>query len=726
MTTTNPAVELRSPDLYVNRELSWLEFNKRVLEQARETSLPLLERLRFLCISTTNLDEFFEVRVAGLKQQLVHGSVQAGPDNLSPGDALKRISVVAHQLVEEQYRILNQELIPALATENIRFVRRTQWNPKQVAWVKRYFNAELLPVLSPMGLDPSHPFPRLQNKSLNFIVALHGKDAFGRDASYAVVQAPRSLPRLIHLPREYSKGPHDFVFLSSIIHAHVSDLFPGMKVEGCYQFRLTRNSDLFVDEEEIDDLLRALEGELSARRYGDMVRLEVSDKCPREVADFLLAQFGLAEDDLYQVTGPVNLNRLLSIYDLIDRPELTFPAFRPGLPRRLARTLDIFESLRRGDILLHHPFESFAPVVDFVRQAAADPLVLAIKQTLYRTGHDSAMVDALVEAARAGKEVTVVIELRARFDEEANIALATRLQEAGAHVVYGVVGYKTHCKMALVVRREGRRLRRYAHLATGNYHARTTRVYTDYGLLTADKDLTDDVHKLFQQLTGLGRAIKLKAILHAPFTLHKTLLELIAAEAQHAREGKPAHVIAKMNSLAEPQMMQALYEASQAGVRVDLIVRGVCCLKPGLPGVSEKIHVRSIVGRFLEHSRVFYFHNGGTPKLYCASADWMYRNFFTRVETAFPINDERLRARIEEDLHTYLADNSLAWVMQSDGTYKRLRPGTQRARNAQEALLEDLADDTPEPAPSALNVERRSGRRRKTRIEKAPRKTPRR
>ena len=725
MALATPTVDLRSPDLYVNRELSWLEFNKRVLEQACETSLPLLERLRFLCISTTNLDEFFEVRVAGLKQQLVHGSVQAGPDNLSPGDALKRISAVAHQLVEEQYRILNQELIPALAAENIRFVRRNQWNPKQVAWVKRYFNAELLPVLSPMGLDPSHPFPRLQNKSLNFIVALHGKDAFGRDASYAVVQAPRSLPRLIHLPREYSKGPHDFVFLSSIIHAHVSDLFPGMKVEGCYQFRLTRNSDLFVDEEEIDDLLRALEGELSARRYGDMVRLEVSDKCPREVADFLLAQFGLAEDDLYQVTGPVNLNRLLSIYDLIDRPELTFPAFRPGLPRRLARTLDIFESLRRGDILLHHPFESFAPVVDFVRQAAADPLVLAIKQTLYRTGHDSAMVDALVEAARAGKEVTVVVELRARFDEEANIALATRLQEAGAHVVYGVVGYKTHCKMALVVRREGRRLRRYAHMATGNYHARTTRVYTDYGLLTADKDLTDDVHKLFQQLTGLGRAIKLKTILHAPFTLHKTLLELIAAEAQRAREGKPARLVAKMNSLAEPQLIHALYEASQAGVRIDLIVRGVCSLKPGLPGISENIHVRSIVGRFLEHSRVFYFHNGGTPKLYCASADWMYRNFFTRVETAFPINDERLRARIEEDLHTYLADNTLAWVMQSDGTYKRLRPGTQKTRNAQELLLDELADDSPEPAPKRMSVERRGGRRRPP-IGKAPRKTSRR
>ena len=725
MAITHAPADLRSPDLYVNRELSWLEFNKRVLEQACETSLPLLERLRFLCISTTNLDEFFEVRVAGLKQQLVHGSVQAGPDNLSPGDALKRISAVAHQLVDEQYRILNQELIPALAAENIRFVRRTQWNPKQVAWVKRYFNAELLPVLSPMGLDPSHPFPRLQNKSLNFIVALHGKDAFGRDASYAVVQAPRSLPRLIHLPREYSKGPHDFVFLSSIIHAHVSDLFPGMKVEGCYQFRLTRNSDLFVDEEEIDDLLRALEGELSARRYGDMVRLEVSDKCPREVADFLLEQFGLTEDDLYQVTGPVNLNRLLSIYDLIDRPELTFPAFRPGLPRRLARSLDIFESLRRGDILLHHPFESFAPVVDFVRQAAADPLVLAIKQTLYRTGHDSAMVDALVEAARAGKEVTVVVELRARFDEEANIALATRLQEAGAHVVYGVVGYKTHCKMALVVRREGRRLRRYAHMATGNYHARTTRVYTDYGLLTADKDLTDDVHKLFQQLTGLGRAIKLKTILHAPFTLHKTLLELIATEAQRAREGKPARLIAKMNSLAEPQLIHALYEASQAGVRIDLIVRGVCCLKPGLPGISENIHVRSIVGRFLEHSRVYYFHNGGAPKLYCASADWMYRNFFTRVETAFPINDERLRARIEEDLHTYLADNSLAWVMQSDGTYKRLRPGTQKPRNAQELLLDELADDSPEPAPKTLSIERRGGRRRAG-IGKTPRRTSRR
>ncbi len=686
-------IDLKQPEFYINRELSLLEFNKRVLEQSIDVSIPLLERLRFLCICSTNLDEFFEIRVAGLKQQVMYGAVQAGPDNIGPAEALKRISEAAHRLVAEQYRLLNETIIPELAKENIRFVRRTQWKPRQAAWVKRYFNNELLPVLSPLGLDPSHPFPRVLNKSLNFIVSLEGKDAFGRSSGVAVVQAPRSLPRLIHLPKEYSKGPYDFVFLSSIIHAHVGELFPGMKATGCFQFRLTRNSDLFVEEEEIKDLRLALEGELSTRQYGDAVRLEVSDNCPVEMANFLVQQFGLGQEDLYQVTGPVNLNRLLAIYDLVERPDLKYPAFVPSVPRRIEQAADIFSVVRRGDVLLNHPYESFAPVVDFVRQAASDPDVLAIKQTLYRTGSDSVLADVLVDAARAGKEVTVVVELRARFDEADNINVAIRLQDAGAHVVYGVVGYKTHAKMILVLRREGKRLRRYVHLGTGNYHARTARLYTDYGLLTCDKAIGDDVHKLFQQLTGLGRATKLKKILQSPFTLHKAMLGLIAREAEHAKQGKQAHIIAKMNAIDNPQIMQALYEASQAGVKIDLIIRGMCCLRPGVAGVSENIQVRSIVGRFLEHSRVFYFLNDDNPDFYCSSSDWMSRNFYRRVETCFPVEDSRLQARLlNEGLLPYLADNTQTWLMQSDGTYKRLKPGNQKPRSAQQFLLQELAE----------------------------------
>ncbi|QKT02942.1 polyphosphate kinase 1 [Ectothiorhodospiraceae bacterium 2226] len=686
------AVNLKQPELYINRELSALEFNRRVLEQAKDEATPLLERLRFLCISSTNLDEFFEVRVAGLKQQAELGAVQAGPDNLTPPQALKRISEHAHGLVDEQYRVLNEVLIPELARHNIRFVRRTQWTPKQAAWVKRYFTRELLPVLSPLGLDPAHPFPRVLNKSLNFIVALTGKDAFGRDSGLAVVQAPRALPRLIRLPREFARGPYDFVLLSSVIHAHVDELFPGMKATGSYQFRATRNSDLFVDEEEVDDLLRAVEGELSSRRFGDAVRLEVADNCPPDITQFLLQQFELEPDDLYQVNGLVNLNRLLALHELVDEPELKYPAFTPAMPRRLARSADMFEAIRRGDVLLHHPFESFAPVIDFLRQAAQDPGVLAIKQTLYRTGPDSAVAKALVEAARNGKEVTVVIELRARFDEQANITLATQLQQAGAHVVYGVVAHKTHAKMLLVVRREGRTLRRYVHLGTGNYHARTARLYTDYGLLTCDKDLGEDVHKLFHQLTGLGRATKLRKLLQAPFTLHKTLLTLIAREAEHAAAGRPAHIIAKMNALSEPQIIQALYQASQAGVKIELIVRGICCLRPGIAGVSDNIEVRSVVGRLLEHTRVYYFHNGGDTQVWLSSADWMERNFFRRVETTFPIEDPPLAKRVvEQGLMSYLADNTQAWLLQSDGSYRRVKPGNQKPRAAQLLLLEALA-----------------------------------
>lgn len=686
-------INLQQPELYINRELSLLEFNRRVLEQAKDETVPLFERLKFLCIASTNLDEFFEIRVAGLKQQAAYGSVQTGPDNLSPIEQLKRISETVHGLVDDQYRILNDALLPELATEQIRFRRRAQWNGKQAAWIKRYFDHELLPVLSPIGLDPAHPFPKILNKSLNFIASLKGKDAFGRNSGIAIVQAPRSLPRLIHLPKECADGPHEFVFLTSIIHAHVADLFPGMEVTGCYQFRVTRNSDLFVDDEEVDDLLRALEGELPSRRFSDAVRLEVADNCPPEMTNFLLHQFNLRNEELFQVNGPVNLNRLMALHDLVDRPDLKYAGFTPGVPVRITPGSDIFDVIRKGDILLHHPFESFAPVIDFIRQAASDPNVLAIKQTLYRTGSDSVVVEALVAAARAGKEVTVVIELRARFDEQANIELANDLQEAGAHVVYGVVGHKTHAKMILVVRREGKRLRRYVHLGTGNYHARTARLYTDYGLLSCDTQIGEDVHKIFQQLTALGWAVKLKKLLQSPFTLHKTVLDYIRRELNFARRGQPARIIAKMNALYEVQVIQALYEASQAGVKIELIVRGICGLRPGIPGVSDNIQVRSIVGRFLEHTRVFYFHNGGDTQVFCSSADWMSRNFFRRIETCFPIEDKQLRERvIKQDLLSYLQDNTQAWVLQSDGSYKRATGGKARPRSAQIILLQELCE----------------------------------
>jgi polyphosphate kinase len=682
-------LNLKLPELYINRELSLLEFNRRVLEQAKDKSVPLLERLRFLCISSTNLDEFFEIRVAGLKEQVKYGSVQTGADNMTPVEMLKRISEVCRDLVSEQYRLLNEVLIPDLAKEKIRIIRRANWKPKHTRWVKRYFNRELLPVLSPIGLDPAHPFPKVLNKNLYFIISLEGKDAFGRDSGLAIVQAPRSLPRIIYIPKDQTSGPHDFVLLSSIIHAHVGDLFPGMKATGCYQFRVTRNSELFVDDEEVDNLLRALEGELPSRRFNDAVRLEVADNCPEEVSNFLLQQFNLNNQDLYQVNGPVNLNRLLEIHELVDRPDLVYPGFVPDMPPRLVKQTNIFESLHNGDILLHHPFQSFLPVIDFLRQAAADPNVLSIKQTLYRTGNDSVIVEALKDAARSGKEVTVVIELMARFDEEANIELASDLQEAGAHVVYGVVGYKTHAKMIMVVRREGRQLRRYVHLGTGNYHARTARLYTDYGLLTCDQAVGEDVNKIFHQLTGLGRATKMKKLLQSPFTLHKALLDFIRTETKNARDGKQARIIAKMNALVEPEIIRTLYEASQAGVKIDLIVRGVCCLRPGIKGVSENIQVRSIIGRFLEHTRVYYFYHGGEELLFCSSADWMPRNLFNRVEVCFPIDEKRPRDQIMNfGLLNYLSDNTQAWILQPDGSYKRAKPGTHKPRSAQQSLLD--------------------------------------
>ncbi len=679
------SLDLKAPDFYINRELSLLEFNQRVLAQALDETVPLLERLRFLSIASSNLDEFFEIRVAGLKQLHELGSGPLGPDGLSIPEQLNAIHERAQRLVADQYHCLNEVLLPGLQAKGLRLLGRKDWNPELERWLEQYFEREVEPVLSPLGLDPARPFPRIQNKSLNFIVRLHGKDAFGRDSELAIVQAPRSLPRVVPTPP--NGGPGAFVLLSAIVNAFVRKLFAGIEVLGCYQFRVTRNSDLFVDEEEIDDLRRALEGELAHRRYGQAVRLETSRDCPEDMTRFLLKQFALSEVDLYQMPGPVNLNRLSAIYDLAQRPDLKYPIFTAGLPHRLVGSPDLFEVIRQNDVLLHHPYQSFAPVMDFVRQAAADPQVLAIKQTLYRTGNDSPVVDALVAAAHAGKDVTVIVELRARFDEEANIELSNRLQEAGAHVMYGVVGYKTHAKLTLVVRREPGGIRRYCHLGTGNYHPRTARTYTDYGLFTCADEIGQDVHELFLQLTSLTQTPKLCCLLQSPFGLHEAVLAKIAREAEHARAGRPARVIAKMNALVDPQAIEGLYRASREGVKVDLIVRGVCALRPGIPGVSENIRVRSIIGRFLEHSRVFYFENGGEPEIFCASADWMERNFFRRVEVAFPLRRQSHRERILEDLETYLRDDIQAWELKPDGVYTHVKPHAETPLSAQVQLL---------------------------------------
>ena len=683
---------------FLNRELGLLEFNRRVLAQAEDAAVPLLERLKYLCIVSSNLDEFFEIRIAGLKEQIKLGGIASGPDGLEATQVMKRLFAPTHQLIARQYELFNQELVPALAAQGIKFLRRTHWNEAQQAWVKEFFLREVMPVLTPIGLDPAHPFPRVLNKSLNFAVELQGKDAFGRNSAKAIVQAPRVLPRAIPMPPEIAGCPHGFVFLSSILHAHVGELFAGMAVQGCYQFRVTRNSDLFVDEEEVKNLRISLQGELPQRHFGDAVRLEVADNCPQELADFLLQQFELGSDDLYRVHGPVNLVRLIGIPDKVDRPDLKFPPFVPGMPTLLKKkSADMFNVIRKGDVLLHHPYQSFKPVIDFIQQAASDPDVVAIKQTVYRTGTDSELMESLIAAAKRGKEVTVVVELLARFDEEANINWAARLEQVGAHVVYGVVGHKTHAKLLMVVRREDGKLRRYAHLGTGNYHPRTARLYTDFGLFTSNEDLCADVNEVFVQLTGLGKASQLHYLWQSPFTLHSKVLEAIRNETSLARAGKRAHIIAKMNALLEPQTINALYEASQAGVKVDLIVRGVCALRPGVKGLSENIRVRSLIGRFLEHSRIFYFHRDGKDDVYLASADWMDRNFFRRIETCFPILDKKLKKRVlDEGLKINLQDNMQAWEMDLNGFWHRKRSARGKPVSAQAALLALLASTPPQ------------------------------
>jgi polyphosphate kinase len=680
-------------DHFLNRELSLLAFNRRVLAQAADAEVPLLERLRFLCIVSSNLDEFFEIRVAGIKEQIKLRTNVTGADRRSAQEVFRRVTQEAHTLIDEQYALLNQAILPALREEGIFFYKRSEWSEAQQAWIQDYFRREVMPVLTPIGLDPAHPFPRVLNKSLNFAVELEGKDAFGRSSGAAIVQAPRALPRVIQLPRELTGVDHGFVFLSSILHRHVGALFTGMNILGCYQFRVTRNSDLFVDEEEVKNLRTALQGELPQRHFGDGVRLEVPDNCSETMREFLLQQFGLTHDDLYQVRGIVNLVRLMSVPDRVDRPDLKFKPFSPGLPKQLAGRYDLFDAIKKNDILLHHPYQSFTPVIEFLKQAADDPQVVAIKMTVYRTGTDSVLMEHLLRAAQKGKEVTVVVELMARFDEEANLSIAARLEEAGAHVVYGVFGYKTHAKLMLVLRREEQGYRRYVHLGTGNYHPRTTRFYTDFGLMTCNDAMAEDVNEVFKQLTGLGKASALTHLWQAPFTLHANMMEAIHAETAIAKAGRKAHIIAKMNSLLEPEIIEALYAASQAGVRVDLIVRGVCCLRPGVPGLSENIHVRSVIGRFLEHHRIYYFHADGADRLYLASADWMERNFFRRIEVAFPVPDPKLKRRVmKEGLRSYLVDNCQAWDMDSEGNY-RIKPSRRVRTCAQNLLLAELGEE---------------------------------
>ncbi|WP_062060108.1 polyphosphate kinase 1 [Cellvibrio sp. OA-2007] len=675
---------------YFNRELSLLEFNKRVLHQAYNRSLPLLERLRFLGIFSTNLDEFFEVRVGGLVEILERNAPPTqGPDGLTQTQTLNEISVRAHALVAEQYAILNNEIVPEMHAHGIHILRREEWTEAQIQHLKQVFLSDVLPVLSPIGLDPAHPFPRILNKSLNFIVRLDGKDAFGRNSGRAIVQVPRSLPHIIELPAELSSNGRCFVFVSSIIHFFMAEIFVGMTVMESYQFRLTRNSDIFLDEEETEDLLRAVQGELAYRQYGDEVRLELTDSCPAELEQFLLQRCEIKERDLYRINGPVNLNRYGDLFDLIKDQQYYFKPFVQAMPKLPKRTNSYFEVLQKQDILLHHPFDAFQGVVDFLREAAADPHVLAIKQTLYRTGTNSPIVDALVAAAKAGKEVTAIVELRARFDEEQNVALAERLQRYGIHVIYGVVGFKTHAKMILVARREADKLRYYVHMGTGNYHMRTSKLYTDYGLLTCDKEIGEDVYRIFLQLSSMGKASKMDALLYAPFTLHKGMVKRIRTEKENAEQGKPARIIAKMNSLYDEELVNELYAASQAGVQIDLIVRGVCQLRPGVAGMSDNIRVRSIIGRFLEHHRVFYFENNGNAELFCSSADWMLRNMFHRVETCFPIKHKKIRDRIIEDLALYLRDNTHAWLLQEDGSYTPTHPQKDEdAIDAQAILLE--------------------------------------
>src|SRR5213082_1992568 len=640
-----PERDFSDPANFINRELSWLEFNRRVLEEAQDPTQPLIERVKFMTIFSNNLDEFFEIRVAGIIQQIKSETSDVGPDGMSPTETFNAIQRLVHELVATQYDFWKKELMPALAKNGIRLHDVTQLNAKRAAWATRYFQHEVFPMLTPLAVDASHPFPQLLNKSHNLLVRARAHR--GGETLLAIVQVPRVVPRLISMPR--GKGddePWDYIYLASLIKQHIAELFPGLILDAVHAFRVTRNSDLYIDEEEAENLLRTIEQELRRSSRGNAVRLEVEADCPRDFRDLLLQFFNLTEADVYKLDGPLSMTHLAPLVandafaNLRDRP------FQPARDPALPLHVNIFEVMRRQDVLLHHPYESFDPVVELIEEAAQDPQVLAIKITLYRTSGDSPIVEALINAANAGKQVTAIVELRARFDEAVNIQWARRLEEAGAHVIYGVVGLKTHCKALLIIRRDADRLRHYVQLGTGNYHQRTARIYTDFSYLTAEPQLTEEVAAVFNTLTGLAGYPGLKKLMVAPFDMKKRLIALIERERDHARAGRPARIVAKLNSLVDQEIIETLYEASSAEVTIDLIVRGICCLRPKIPGLSEYIRVISIVGRFLEHSRIYYFENGGQPELFLSSADWMPRNFLRRVEVAFPIETPPLRDHI--------------------------------------------------------------------------------
>lgn len=690
--------DLTPETLYLHPELSLLSFHERVLNMALNPRIPLLERLKFLCIFSSNLDEFFEIRVSGLKARAQSAVASEGVDGLPAQTVLEKISKRTQELVELQYQTLNTELLPKLHDHGISFLAPDNWSDEQRKWLKGYFKREILPILTPIRLDPAHPFPLTINKGLSIVVDLHDPER-DEEHNIAVVPAPRALPRFIRLPEELCSNEYEYVYLSSIIHANIKRLFSSVKVLGCYQFRITRNSDLYVDYEEVEDLARALEGELPSRLYGDAIRLEVSKNCPSRIIKHLKDRFNITDDFVYQVNGPVNLNRLLGLSDSVNRPQIKYAGYTPSVPDVVSHQTNMFESISKHDVLLHHPFQSFTPVAELIKQAANDPAVLAIKQTLYRTGSDSIMVEHLAAAARNGKEVTVIVELMARFDEQNNLATAERLQDAGAHVVYGIVGKKTHAKLLMIVRREGKGLRRYVHLGTGNYHQANTRLYTDYGLMTAHKEITQDVHEIFMQLTTQSPNPDLSQLHQSPNGISDMILDKVKQEIKNANEGKPARIIIKVNGLSSPNIIKAFYEASQAGVKVELIVRGICCLRPGVDGVSDNISVRSIVGRFLEHGRVFYFENGNeSAQVYLSSADLMPRNLKNRIEQCTPILDEKIRNTIINDLENYLKDDCSAWLMQPDGQYavsiSQFAPDCEDSQphNAQEHLLNLLAE----------------------------------
>jgi polyphosphate kinase len=682
---TPPAQEAAPPIRFLDRDHSILAFNERVLDWAHRTDVPLLERLRYLCIVSSNLDEFFEVR-AEPHLAAVQAGEHKGEYTVASFEALAQAT---HKLFDRQYWLYNDELMPAFAREGIEIVSHGERNAAQKAWVHEYFEREVRPLLIPVGLDPAHPFPQVANKSLNFIVRLSGKDAFGRENEIAIVKVPRVLPRLIRMPGKVSGKKTLFVSLSSVIRAHLEHLFPGREVGQFSQFRVTRHSDLAVDEDDVRDLRTALRLGLQHRHYGQAVRLEVSAGCSDHLASFLLQQFRLPEQALYRVYGPVNLVRLAQLIDLVHAPQLLFPPHQPTYPAQLVPGRSFFEQMQRGDVLIHQPFESFDGVLGFLREAVEDPNVLAIKQTIYRTGAESELMDLLREAVRRGKEVTAVVELMARFDEEANINWAESLEAIGAQVVYGVVGLKTHAKMLLVTRREGKQLVRYGHLSTGNYNPRTARLYTDISHLTADPALTADMENVFVHLASQSRLPRLNRVWLAPFHLHRKLIDRIEAVGEAAAQGRDARVVLKMNALTDQPMMLALARAGRQGAKIDLIVRGACMLPARVPGVTDNIRVRSIIGRFLEHSRVFYFRIGQEEEVYLSSADWMNRNMLRRVELAWPVSDPHLRQRIvDECLVAYLHDDRDAWDLMPDGTYKRVK-GAQdpKAHGAQAALM---------------------------------------